>query len=269
MPSLAVLEALKSEGVASLAARLSLQVRRHREHSELVLLKYSMIDSPMGDPIVRQCRGIILNERDGFRPVAYPFDKFFNYHEGHAAALDWGSARVFEKADGSLCTLYAYGGRWHVASATLPDASGVLRSGIPVGEAFWKVFHERGYRLPERQNHCFMFELCLPSDPVLVRHREPRLLALGARDLDSLEEVAHEPFAGHHGWECVPAHPLRNLDDAVRAARTLSPTACEGFVACDAQFRRAKIKSPAFVALHHMRGSLNLRHLLEVVRSHE
>ncbi len=37
----------------------------------------------------------------------------------------------------------------------------------------------------------------------------------------------------------------------------------------DARFQRVKVKSPAFVALHHMRGSLNLRHLLEVVRTHE
>jgi hypothetical protein len=270
MTALAVVEALRAEGLEALAARLSLQVRRHREHPSLALLKYSMIDSPMGDPVVRQCRGIVVDEADGFRPVAYPFDKFFNYHEGHAARLDWSTARVFDKADGILCTLYAYGGRWHVASAALPDASGTLRgAGRSIAEAFWGVFRDRGYALPERDDHCFMFELCLPSDPVLVRHREPRLLAHGARELGSFAEVACEPFAERHGWEGVGAHPVASLDEAVRAARALAPTSGEGFVARDARFQRVKIKSPAFVALHHMRGATNLRHLLEVVRTNE
>jgi RNA ligase-like protein len=270
MTTLAVVEALRAEGVEALAARLSLQVRRHREHPSLVLLKYSMIDSPMGDPVVRQCRGIVVDEADGFRPVAYPFDKFFNYHEGNAAPIDWATARVFEKADGVLCTLYAYGGRWHVASAALPDAWGLLkRAGRSIAEAFWGVFHDQKYALPEGDGHCFMFELCLPSDPVLVRYAEPRLLLHGARDLRSLAEADHEPFAERHGWQAVRSLPARSLDEAVRAARALSPTAGEGFVARDGAFRRVKIKSPAFVALHHMRGATNLRHLLEVVRANE
>ncbi|HEU4536342.1 MAG TPA: RNA ligase [Polyangiaceae bacterium] len=270
MPTLAVFEALAAEGLEALAARLGLQVRRHREHPQLALLKYSTIDSPLGDPVVRQCRGIVVDEADGFRPVAYPFDKFFNYHEGHAAPIDWASARVFDKADGILCTLYAYRGRWHVASASLPDAQGALRgAGRSVAESFWGVFRDRGYAEPDRADHCFMFELCLPSDPVLVRHAEPRLLLHGARDLASFAEVEHEPFAARYGWQAVASRPARSLDEAVRAARALDPVAAEGFVVRDGGFRRAKIKSPAYVALHHMRGATNLRHVLEIVRANE
>jgi hypothetical protein len=270
MSELAVVRALRAEGLAALAARLALQVRRHRERPQLVLLKYSMIDSPMGDPVVRQCRGLVVDEGDGFRPVAYPYDKFFNYHEGRAAPIEWATARLFEKADGLLCTLYPYGGEWHVASASLPDAAGALAgAGRTVAECFWGAFRAGGYALPDRDDHCFMFELCLATDPVVVRHRESRLLAHGARDLRSLAEVAHEPLAARYGWGAVRSRPARGLDEALRAARALDPVAAEGFVACDAEFRRVKIKSPAFVALHHMRGSVNLRHLLEVVRTNE
>jgi hypothetical protein len=142
-------------------------------------------------------------------------------------------------------------------------------AGRSVAEAFWGVFKDRGYALPDREDHCFMFELCLPSDPVLVRHGEPRLLAHGARDLGTLAEIAHEPLAERYGWQSVGAHPVGSLDEAARAVRALAPLSHEGFVACDASFRRVKIKSPAFVALHHMRGATNLRHLLEVVRTNE
>lgn len=270
MSDLVTIHALRSEGLDGLAQRLALQTRRHREHPQLVLLKYSMIDSPMGDPIVRQCRGLVVDETDGFRPVAYPYDKFFNVHEGHAAPIDWSTARVYEKVDGILCTLYGYRDGWHVASATLPDGKGALRHyGRSVADAFWDVFRAGGYALPADHDHCFMFELCLPSDPVLVRHAAPRLLLHGARDMRSLQEVDPAPLAAAHGWELVPTHPVADLDAALRLARALDPARHEGLVARDARFHRVKIKSPAFVALHHMRGATNLRHLLEVVRTNE
>jgi hypothetical protein len=270
MSELAAVLALRSEGLDALAQRLALQTRRHREHPQLVLLKYSMIDSPMADPVVRQCRGLVVDESDEFRPVAYPYDKFFNAHEGHAAAIDWSTARVYEKIDGILCTLYGYRGGWHVASAALPDAQGLLRGcGRSVADAFWDVFRARGYALPERHDHCFMFELCLPSDPVLVRHPEPRLLLHGARDMTTLHEVEPGPLAAAYGWELVPSHPVADLPAALALARGFDPARREGLVARDARFHRVKIKSPAFVALHHMRGATNLRHLLEVVRTNE
>lgn len=270
MSDMDAVRALRSEGLDGLAQRLALQTRRHREHPQLVLLKYDMIDSPMGDPVVRQCRGLVVDEADGYRPVAYPYDKFFNAHEGHAAPIDWSTARALEKIDGTLCTLYAYRGGWHVASASLPDAQGRLRHcGRSVAEAFWEVFHAGGYALPDRADHCFMFELCLPSDPVLIRHAAPRLLLHGARDMTTLQEVEPDAFAAAYGWQLVPTHPLGDLASALRFARELDPARHEGLVVRDARFHRVKIKSPAFVALHHMRGATNLRHLLEVVRTNE
>lgn len=262
--------ALRAEGLEGLAKRLGLQVRRHPEHPELVLLKYSMTDSPMADPIARQCRGLIVDAADDWRPVAYPYEKFFNHHEGHCAPIDWSTATVTEKADGILCTLYHARGRWRVATVTSPDGGGLLRGdGRSIEAAFWAVFEARGYRTPARTEHNFFFELCLPTDPVLVRHEAPRLLLHGARDMVSLAEFATDVLAVEHGWERVAASPARSLDEVVRAARALRPTAHEGFVVCDARFHRAKVKSPAYVALHHMKGSLNLRHLLEVVRANE
>ncbi|MFO0607971.1 MAG: RNA ligase [Polyangiales bacterium] len=270
MTAIAAVQALRAEGVDGLAKRLALLARRHRDHPQLVLLKYSMIDSPMGDPVVRQCRGLVVDESDGFAPVAYPYDKFFNAHEGHAAPIDWATARVHEKLDGTLCTLYGYRGAWHVASATLPDASGRLRHfDGTVADAFWSVFRDAGYALPKDARHCFMFELCLPSDPVLIRHAAPRLVVHGARDLTTCDEVDPAPFADAHGWALAPTYAAGSLEEAQRLARSLDPARHEGVVVRDARFHRVKVKSPAFVALHHMRGALNLRHLLEVVRTHE
>jgi len=44
----------------------------------LVLFKYSQIDSDFHLPIVRECRGLIL-DRDTLEPVCVPFFKFGNF----------------------------------------------------------------------------------------------------------------------------------------------------------------------------------------------
>ncbi|KKM74283.1 hypothetical protein LCGC14_1401830 [marine sediment metagenome] len=76
--------------------------RRHGRYDNLVCFKYHMIDSPMGERIVQECRGIILDEEDNWNVVSRSFNKFFNIFEGHAAEIDWDTACVQEKLDGCL-----------------------------------------------------------------------------------------------------------------------------------------------------------------------
>ena len=57
------------------------------EKEDLVCLKYSQIDSDFNEPLVRECRGIIL-EKDTWKIVCYPFKKFFNYGEAYADEID-------------------------------------------------------------------------------------------------------------------------------------------------------------------------------------
>ena len=49
--------------------------------------------------------------------------------ESSADAIDWSTARVMEKLDGSLATLYWYKGEWHVSSSGVPDASSEYAAG--------------------------------------------------------------------------------------------------------------------------------------------
>ncbi len=105
-------------------ANYAIKVVAHRQYPHLISLKYSQIDSPMGEKIVQQCRGIVLDRSQDWAIVSYPYDKFFNYGEGHRATVNWSTARVYEKLDGSLMTLYFYEGAWHVQSSGTPDAGG-------------------------------------------------------------------------------------------------------------------------------------------------
>ena len=268
--------------------------KRHGEHPSLVLLKYNQIESPMGDPIVQECRGIILDEADGWRVVSRSFDKFFNHGEGHAAPIDWSTASVQEKVDGSLITVYAYGGEWHAATTGTPDGCGNVhgldasgtwspREGAawPMPETFadyfWQTLSLYGCRVlsrppePPWSGFAWRFELCGPLNRVVIPHAEARVTLLGARSPATGQDL---PLTHAHALldRSVPAvrtFPLQSTEDILASFQALSPLSQEGYVVCDGAFNRIKVKHPGYVALHHAKDGLSLRAFVDIAKSGE
>lgn len=267
---------IREKSLSELCERYAIAAKRHGKHPNLVMLKYSQIDSPMGDPIVQECRGLILDEANDWRIVSYPFRKFFNHGEGHAATIDWATARVYEKLDGSLTTLYWYDGAWQVASSGLPDASGDINGrSMTFAELFWKTWEAMGYKLPPEPEQddeppcCYMFELTTPLNRVVVPHKDSRLTLTGVRDLNDLTEYRVDGCAKSIGWRCVKSFSLDSFDACIAAAQSIDPMQAEGYVVCDATFNRVKVKAPAYVALAHLKDGMSGRRLLDVVRANE
>lgn len=50
---------------------------------------------------------------------------------------------MYEKLDGSLCTLYYYQRAWHLSSVGMPDAAGKLPCGLTFAELFWGTLSAR------------------------------------------------------------------------------------------------------------------------------
>ena len=271
--TLETIKALRADGLAALSNRFGIGVKRHGTFSNLVQLKYSQRESPMGERIVQECRGLILDEADDWSVVALPFTKFFNHGEPNAHAIEWATARVYEKLDGSLMTLYPYRGRWHVASSSVPDASGA--TGGTFGGTFADLFNQTwssfGYAMPrpDEGRACFMFELMTPHNRIVCRHAASRVVLIGARDLDTLVERDPEDVARQYGWACARSFPLSTPEECLTAASAIDPMEGEGYVVRDAAFRRVKIKSPRYVALAHLKEGLSGRRMLEVVRANE
>ena len=263
-----------ANGLESLVERFAIKAARGRRFGSLVCLKYSQINSPMHEPIVRECRGLVLDEADGYRIVSRSFDKFFNVGEPNAAPIDWTSAKVFEKLDGSLCSLHRYRDEWQVATTGTPDGAGRLNdTDTTFAALFWKTFGELGYKLPAPTDFgskrlVFMFELMTPLNRVVVRHAKPRLALIGVRDLDA-GELEPEAFAQAMGWEAAQSFPLRCIEDCLSACNQLDPMQAEGYVVCDSAFNRVKIKSPRYVALAHLKEVMSGRRLLEIARGNE
>lgn len=105
-----------------------LKIRTHSRYPHLCMFKYHQINSDFRNPIVREARGIILDASNKWAVVSYPYDKFFNAGESLAAKVDWNSAKVYEKLDGSLMTLYFYDNQWHVSSSGPPADSEFRRT---------------------------------------------------------------------------------------------------------------------------------------------
>lgn len=260
---------LRTQPLEALTEQYAIKAKRHGQHPNLVLLKYSQIDSPMGERIVQECRGLILDEADDWRIVSAPYWKFFNHGEIHAASVDWATARVYEKLDGSLMTLYWHDGCWYVASSGTPDASGPTDGFCTFAKLFWETWNALGYAMPRTTDHCFMFELMTPANRIVVRYDQPRLVLHGVRNVTTLQESAPEYWEGLYGWECVRTHPFGSLEVVCEQAEALPPLDGEGFIVCDAAFNRVKVKGSQYVALSHLRDSLSERALLEIVRNGE
>jgi hypothetical protein len=243
---------------------------------DLVSLKYNQIESPMREPIAQECRGMVVDVVRR-KVMAHPYNKFWNHGDVLAAAIDWPTARVLEKLDGSLMILY-WDDRteeWAVASSGTPRAGGAFGDDEQTfRDVFWGTFQALGMREPAPlwRGTCFMFELCSMGNRIVVKYEDPRLVLHGGRFIDDGAELSHSALTAVslvHDWELVKSYPIASIEDCLAAADALDPINCEGFIVVDAQFNRIKIKSPRYVILHHMKGEATLRRSIELWQTGE
>lgn len=221
-----------------------------KRKDNFILFSYNQIDSDFYNPIVRECRGIILDST--YNPVCVPFYKFGNYGEGYVDTLDWASARVQEKVDGSLIKVWNYNSEWHVSTNGMIDAKDAeLYTDICEYKTFYDLFIEaaKNSNLDIAKldpNYTWMFELISPYNRVVVPYTVTELRHIGTRNILNLEECEIDI-----GVNKPKLYPLRTLDECIAVASTL-PFSEEGYVVVDKFWHRNKIKSPAYVAAHYM-----------------
>lgn len=279
-PKLLIQGYLEADGtMADLVTSYTIKARRHGKYENLVLLKYG-IEAAFMNPMVRECRGIILDEAKGWAIVSRAFDKFGNEGEGYVPEIDWSTARVQEKLDGSLCVLYHYDGAWHVATSGSPDASGevqqagmrdgiVEKSGKTFADYFWETFRAAAGKLPEPSDLCFAFELMGPLNRIVVVHTTPWLRLLAVRNRATGEQFLPDAMAELVGIPAVRSFPLGTIEEIHASFDHISPVSQEGYVVVDGAFNRVKIKHPGYVALHHAKDGMGPKAFVEIARTGE
>jgi T4 RnlA family RNA ligase len=253
----------------------NLKVKRDEELPALVSLMYDQINSDFTLDIVKECRGLILDIADVYHPiiVCHAFDKFFNYGEAEAATklIDWSTTRVQEKIDGSIVKLYFYKDHWRLASNSCIQAKNAkLESGYNLEQLF--LMAAESTTLDEfakgfNKEWTIIFELVSPYNQVVIQYDKPQIYYLSTRNAKD-EEFINVTLK--HLFKTPQSYSLSTLEDCINAADHLNTgketIENEGFVVVDANFNRIKIKSPDYVAMHHLANGLSRENLIHIIR---
>ena len=266
---------LPEVALAELTAQLGIKAKSHPVYPELVHLSYDQLESPKGHPIVRECRGLILNSADNWAVVAYPFNRFANQGESWADPIDWSDVRVQEKVDGSMMIFWNYQGVWNVSTKGSPDAGGQVGDfAFTFSELFWKTL--KSYTNNELTgwfdpNTTYVMELTSIYNRVVVQHKETALTMIGLRS--NLGEYREYPVSNildgldpKFPIPLVKEYPLNNIAQIEAAALALDPMHNEGFVVVDGNFNRVKMKSPSYVMIHHMKDGFGQRRMIRLLQ---
>ncbi len=273
-------------------APFSLKISRDQMFGRnLIMFKYSQEDSDLSNDIVKECRGIILDE-DTFEIISYSYNKFFNFSEPNAAEIDWSSAVVTEKIDGSLIKVVKVSDQEILVSTNgVIDAfkcelnSQVSSPYDNFGELFWAAIRNQmidcGHSLDDTDpvewladkllhNITYMFELCSKYNKIVVQHDEPKLYFHGWRDNISLNEIPFNICSLAIIFDCPMVYNLKSLDECIAATQAM-PWDEEGYVVVDKNFNRVKIKSPAYLMVHRLanNGNMSIRRAIDVYMAGE
>jgi hypothetical protein len=257
-----VVDYLRTNSVASLE-RLGIYARWSTVHPEKFSLNYDQIEAVDGDPLVEQCRGLVLvqetrerGEPGRYRVVAQPFRRFYNLGQPSAAEIDWATAAFEEKMDGTLCIVYHHGGAWNVATRSMPDAD-VPSPALTFAERFWAAatFEIRG-ALDEAVGlgRTFCFELTAPDNQIVIPYDDTRLTLLGVFSVDGSEA----PWTTD-AWG-LPRPRRWRFGGPAEAARWVNEQpgiALEGLVVVDGNGARVKIKNSQYLAVASVMSSAN------------
>lgn len=241
-----------------------------------IMFKYSQIASDFSIPLVREARGIIFREDKNFECVCRPFDKFGNYGESYVPEIDWDSASVQTKIDGSLMKVWYDGGAWHVSTNGTIDAFKAELNDAKYhsfGDLFmsvWELNDNEDATL--HPDFTYMFELVSPHNKVVIPYDKTKLYFLGFRDTKTGEEFMPEGSIVADLFDIPERLSLAAPSlDAVREIAEKLPWSEEGYVVCDGMFNRIKVKSPAYVAAHYLvTGHVNsVSRLIDIILSGE
>jgi len=222
----------------------------------LVILNYCQIDSPKTNPIVRECRGLIL-ELGTWNIVARSFDRFFNLGECEDLQkdFDWNDFYALEKVDGSLINFFFYADEWHMATRGSFGESLMENCNFSWQDLFWKTFKDMNfYKSDFNVNYSFTFELCSRYNKIVTDYETPSLYLLNMYD-----KVYHKfmpyTYTGYL-WNLPTRYNFKSIDEVIKHIEDLelnNPTV-EGVVLVDKNLNRIKLKNKKYLSLHKMRG---------------
>jgi hypothetical protein len=254
-------EYLQNHTLEQLVEEFHIAVIRHPT-LPLVAFKYDQIDSPKTHPVVRYCRGTVLEDKT-WALVAMPFVRFFNYgeNEEEGKLFNWKDFSATTKEDGSLILLWHYAGSWHVKTSGSWGFGLVGFSTKTWIEHFWELFNKASLIKDLEQDKTYIFEFCSLDNQVVRLYKEPQLFLLSATcqgvelpssQVDEMSVALHIPRP--------QSHDFHSIDEIMAFLQKKEETdkTFEGVVIRDCNNIRFKLKNPCYLALAHLSDNGNV-----------
>lgn len=243
-----------------------------KRDGDLAIFNYD-IGADFTNPVIQEARGIII-DLYRFDVVCWAFRKFGKYDELYADSIDWSSAIVQEKIDGSIIKLW-YNDimdrwMWSTNSTIYAEDANYNQE---TGETFMDIIMKTdeydsilqsidGITIDNCDgnvlvgNITYIFELTSPDNKVVIPYDRYRMRLIGARN----NRTGVEYRASIKGVDNPSTYDLHSLKDCIEYCSKMNlnndgvvdKIHGEGFVVVDKYFNRIKIKSPEYMMMHGM-----------------
>lgn len=285
------IEYIREHGVEKLKEELGIIVKEYQEG--LMVLNYNQIESPKTNPIVMECRGLILDSHT-LEVVSRGFDRFFNHGEApEHSSFDFEEAEVCEKVDGSFIKIYNHLGQWFIATRgtafaesecngfsvsfrdlvlrALPDSTVLHSNGAISFRDNYQAFQEEcDFWLDP--DWTYIFEFTSMENRVVTRYDGYNLTYLASRHNKTGEYGdSYEENAAVNAFSCKVAkrYKFDTIENCLDAVKNL-PDMQEGYVVYVRGVPVCKIKSPAYLVAHRIRGEgLSPKRIMQLVLMNE
>ena len=266
MKNLNILTYLKKEpdALQKITLELGITVKKYEHY---FLLNYNQIDSPKHNNIVKECRGIIID--NDFNVLCKSFDRFFNNGEDpNTISFPINKAIVWEKVDGSLVRIWwnKYLNEWTISTRGMAHAEGNItnNSGTfkeAILKTFKKPYNEIFENLPK--DRTYIFEFVSPETRVVKPYGGRKLFLIGCINNKTYEEYDYEYLVNLSFQLDIPlpqTYPLNDLSEIIKSFNNMQAFD-EGYVCSIYNYPtkgecwRLKIKNPAYLAIAHLRNN--------------
>ena len=265
------IEYIKTHGIAGLEKK-GIKVK---EYPNYYMLNYDQINSSKFDPIVQECRSLIIDK--SFSILSRAFDRFYNLGENpnEIKAFDY----CLEKLDGSLISQHwnKYKKRWNFSTRSMAHAEGETSLGNTFYQVIKKALDMDDYEVQIYHNHfnrdfTYIYELVSPETRIVTRYENYELYLLAIRETKTgsylpIDRVRE--FADYNGIRTPKLYRFDSFESIIEAAKDL-PALEEGYVCCKelpgGKVGRIKVKNPSYVAIAHLRDNgLSIRRIIDLV----
>lgn len=251
-----------------------LESKRENKRLDLCLLHNAEF-TPWEASYAHYCSGIVVSkylEEKDWKIIAFPFLKFFDILDdvlvrAYISEFNWKNFTIYEKLDGILTTLY-----WDSDFAMWKVSFGHSIQFLSLWEQtfllFWQTWKELNFQFPQQTNFCYMFEFIHPKILNIVQHKKADIVFLGARNLETLQEVSIEFILNSQpnlNWNSIKSIPFQTrnmdpkkiIDEIIFMTLEKSPFVAAGFVLLDSNFQRLSVKSPGFLLIGRLKKLTN------------